>query len=143
MHVFAASLVLRIWGGAGFAKKVRLRATLGTFGMMPRSHRDLWQLFRSGLTGQRTMKHSPVFENALKACRTRLAERPDFQPLKSIEKQLEYLIELDQGKRSDWQLMQNLNLGLLAVREFEPDDMEFAELIYQATHAAEEVRFGR
>jgi hypothetical protein len=60
--------------------------------------------------------------------------------LLSIEKQLEYLIDLEEGRCSDRSLMANLNLGLLAARELEPDDMELANLIYQVTESAKSMK---
>jgi hypothetical protein len=88
------------------------------------------------------VKYSPLFKQALAECRKRLADQPDFQPLRSIEKQLQYLIDLDEG-RADFSLVANLNLGLLAVREFEPHDMAFANLLYEVTDSVEKMRFKR
>jgi len=81
-----------------------------------------------------------LFKQTLEKCQERLKQSPDSQPLRSIEKQLEYLIDLEAGRRSDVQLMANLNLGLLAARELEPHDMELANLIYDVTKAVKEMK---
>jgi hypothetical protein len=50
------------------------------------------------------------------------------------------LIDIEEGRRSDFQLLANLNFGLLAARELEPHDMELANLIYDVTKAVKEMR---
>jgi hypothetical protein len=84
------------------------------------------------------MSRLPLFKQTLFECQKRLKMSPDSQPLRSIEKQLEYLIDLEEGRRVDVQLIANLNLGLLAARELEPHDMELANLIYDVTKAVKE-----
>jgi hypothetical protein len=81
-----------------------------------------------------------LLRRALDECRKRRTKMPEFQPLLSIEKQLEYLIELENGQRSDTQRMADLNLGLLAARELEPGDMELANLIYDVTAEVKEMK---
>jgi hypothetical protein len=76
-----------------------------------------------------------LFKKALEECRKRLKETPNLRPLISIEKQLEYLIDLEEGRRTDTELMANLNLGIVAVRELEPHDIKLANLIYDVTEA--------
>jgi len=89
------------------------------------------------------MRHTPIFKEALEQCRKRLAENPNFPPLNSIEEQLKYLIAVDEGKQTDLSRLKDINLGLLAVREFEPHDMEFAKLLHDVSYRVEEMRFGR
>ncbi len=89
------------------------------------------------------MKPSPIFKQALEECRKRLTAEPNFPPLQSIEKQLEYLVELDEGRSADVNRLQDINLGLLAVREFEPHDMQFARLLHEVSRRVEEIKFGR
>ena len=89
------------------------------------------------------MKYTPTFKRALELCKKRLEESPTFPPLRAIEKQLEYLIELDEGRRADFERLQEINLGLLAAREFEPHDMEFANQMYEVMDAVDNLKFGR
>ena len=86
------------------------------------------------------MNNLLLYKKTLELCRERLKQAPTFQPLRSIEKQLEYLIDLEEGRRSDFERLADLNLGLLAAREFEPHDMEFANLIYDVTEAAKKMK---
>jgi hypothetical protein len=81
-----------------------------------------------------------LLKHTLEVCQQRRTQRPNSQPLLSIEKQLEYLIALEQGQRSDTELISNLNLGLLAARELEPHDMELANLIYDVTEAIKQIK---
>lgn len=86
------------------------------------------------------MNRLSLFKKALELCRERLKKSPTPQPLRSIEKQLEYLIDLEEGRRSDVERMADLNLGLLAARELEPQDMELADLIYDVTAAVKQMK---
>jgi hypothetical protein len=81
------------------------------------------------------MNRVSLFKKVLDECRKRHKKSPDFRLIISIEKQLEYLIDLEEGRRTDTELMANLNLGLLAARELEPHDMGLANLIYDVTEA--------
>jgi len=89
------------------------------------------------------MNRLSLFKHTLEVCQQRRKQWPNSQPLLSIEKQLEYLIALEQGQRSDIELISNLNLGLLAARELEPHDMELANLIYDVTEAVKQMKFGK
>jgi hypothetical protein len=86
------------------------------------------------------MNRITLFKKTLELCRERLKQSPTPQPLRSIEKQLEYLIDLEEGRRSDVERMADLNLGLLAARELEPHDMELANLIYNVTEAVKQMK---
>ena len=76
------------------------------------------------------MKRTELFQHALEECLRHLAAHPDFRPLKSIENQLRYLLDLVEGRRQDRDLLATINLGLLAAREIETMDMQFANLLY-------------
>ena len=49
---------------------------------------------------------------------------------RSISIQLEYLIDLEEGRRSDRERLDDINIGVQTVREIEPDDI-LAPLLYQ------------
>jgi hypothetical protein len=89
------------------------------------------------------MNRLSLFKQTLEACQKRRIQRPNSRPLLSIENQLEYLVALEQGQRSDAELISNLNLGLLAARELEPHDMELANLIYDVTEAVKQMEFDK
>jgi hypothetical protein len=86
------------------------------------------------------MNRLSLFKKTLEMCRARLKKSSTSQPLHSIEKQLEYLIDLEEGRRSDIERMADLNLGLLAARELEPHDMELANLVYDVTQAVKQMK---
>lgn len=86
------------------------------------------------------MNRLQLFKQTLEVCQKRLKQSPRSQPLTSIEKQLEYLIDLEEGRSLDVYLRTNLNLGLLAARELEPHDMKLANLICDVTEAVNQMK---
>lgn len=77
-------------------------------------------------------RHKNNIERALATCRSRLREKPNHLPLQIAEDQLSYLLACLSGKGSSNKELAEINVGLLAVREFESHDMELAEQIYEA-----------
>jgi hypothetical protein len=80
------------------------------------------------------MKHD-LIKRALDLTKVRLNATSEtdtrYAPLKSVEAQLEYLHKLAIGERDDLSLLPTICVGLIAVRELEPDDMELANLLYE------------
>lgn len=77
------------------------------------------------------MTRSRLFRAALELA-TRLRSRvPGGAAVQSAIGQLEYLIELDQGARTDRERLSDIIIGVLAVREIEPLDHELADVLYQ------------
>ena len=74
---------------------------------------------------------SKTLKTALAECRKRLVVEPEFQPLRSIETQLKYLIEITDGAKVDRSRLNEITIGRYAAREFETRDMSFANLLYQ------------
>ncbi len=68
--------------------------------------------------------------DALERTEQRIAERPDLVPLISIQKQLEYLINFNNGA-VDGSRLKDINVGLVAVREIENWDDDLAGLLYK------------
>lgn len=64
---------------------------------------------------------------ALSRCKTAYKENPLFFPFKSIIHQLEYLIDLEEGKTKDLTLLRKIKIGWIAAREL--DGYENQELI--------------
>jgi hypothetical protein len=54
-----------------------------------------------------------------------------FQPLLSIEKQIQYLIDLTENNTHDHSQLKDIIIDVYAAREFEDRDMEFANLLYK------------
>ena len=56
----------------------------------------------------------------------RLELAPDFPIFKSIEAQLKYLLSILEGVSKDRSRLKEINVGVLAVREFEESALELA-----------------
>ena len=76
-------------------------------------------------------KEIQTLKTALDECRKLLATNPQFQPLLSIEAQLQYLIGIAEGQVSDRSRLNEIIIGVYAAREFEDRDMNFANLLYE------------
>lgn len=83
------------------------------------------------------LRHKDNIERALATCRSRLKEKPSYLPLQIAEEQLSCLLACLAGKETRTEKLSEINVGLLAVREFEPHDMELAEQIYEALEVKE------
>ena len=83
------------------------------------------------------MTRSQLFAQALSGCQRLLATYPAHPPLQSAVAQLEYLIALESGARSDRHQLRDINIGLLTVRELEVLDPELADTLYAVSEQAE------
>ena len=63
-------------------------------------------------------------------CLELLDVNPGFAPLLSIKAQLEYLIQIADGRSTDRSRLKEIIVGQYAAREFEDRDMEFANMLY-------------
>ena len=77
------------------------------------------------------MKDIVLLTKLLVECEAKLRKNPNFRPLTIVKEEVNYLIALMEGKTQDRSNLANIQIGLLAVREFEATDPEFAELIFQ------------
>jgi len=93
--------------------------------------RLLW-LFRlvAGVAMSAPVAFESNLTDALERTEQRIAERPDLVPLISIQKQLEYLINFNNGA-VDGSRLKDINVGLVAVREIENWDDNLAGLLYK------------
>ncbi len=78
-------------------------------------------------------KRVELFQKALHDLRDLIRQYPNLPPLHSIEKQLEYLIELEEGKRSDGERLSEITLGVITAREVEDLDMKLADTLHQVS----------
>jgi len=67
-------------------------------------------------------------------------QRSDDYALRSVTKQLEYLIEFSAGKRNDRERLKDITIGILTVREIEVLDAGLAEKLYQVDDEVEQMR---
>ncbi len=72
-----------------------------------------------------------IIKKALVSCKNKLKESPTFQPLRSIEIQLQYLYDLANGKKIDSYRLNEIIIGVYAAKEVECRDMDFANLLYE------------
>jgi hypothetical protein len=77
-----------------------------------------------------------LFEQGLARCRALLLKHSDSRALRSIEKQIEFLIDLEMGRTSEVGRLQEITIGVLTAREVEPLDEEVAELLYEVASEA-------
>ena len=71
-----------------------------------------------------------IFQQALIGCQKLGQQFPSNPLLTSAQIQLQYLIDLEQGKRQDWERLNDISLGLITVREIEGVDDALANWIY-------------
>jgi hypothetical protein len=82
-----------------------------------------------------------ILKSCLAQCETRLKYNSQKQPLLIIKEVVEELISIVQGKlEAPANMEENNKIGLFAVREFEPHDMEFANSIYKVVEVNNELR---
>jgi len=72
----------------------------------------------------------------------RLAAAPAFDLFESIAAQLAYLEGLADGTNTDRSLLSKVNVGLLAVREFEESDPDLATALKRVQFIADQMRKG-
>lgn len=78
-----------------------------------------------------------LFREALRRCTELVGRFPDVKFLESVKRQLEFLIDLDEGKRTDRANIKRLSIGIIAVREVEDLDSELYDLLIQAASEAD------
>jgi hypothetical protein len=77
-----------------------------------------------------------LLEKGQQKCRELLSEFPRSIALKSVAKQIEYLIGLEQGMHCDRSRLNEITIGVLTAREIEQLDADVAEIFYQIASAA-------
>jgi hypothetical protein len=75
-----------------------------------------------------------------KCARDRMYRIQSEPAAQSICKQLDYLIELEEGRRSDYSRLHDIIIGVLTVREIETVDDACAELLYRVTEEVEAMK---
>ncbi len=77
-----------------------------------------------------------LFQKALFDLHELIRQYPDLPPLRSVEKQLEYLIDLEEGKRNDRERLGEITLGVITAREIEDLDMKVADTLHKVISEA-------
>ncbi len=83
------------------------------------------------------MTRRELFGRAIAGCATFRNKFPNDEAIVSIIKQLNYLIELEEGVCDDRGRLKDIIIGVLTVREIEPLDETLADVLYEV---AEEVQ---
>jgi hypothetical protein len=77
-----------------------------------------------------------VFGAALHEVISLQAQYPNDPSIRSIVAQLQYLIELEEGRRTDRERLNDIVIGILTIREIQQLDSSVADMLY---HVEEEV----
>lgn len=81
------------------------------------------------------MKKIQLANEAIKLTNERLAVAADFQILKSVKAQLEYILDSFQKNKIPTDVEKDrVTLGVLAVREFEDNDSEYADILEKVSY---------
>ncbi|MCG9647892.1 immunity protein Tsi6 family protein [Vibrio brasiliensis] len=86
-------------------------------------------------------KDISTIEEALSACQKRIKKYPSFSLLLSIERQIVYVRAVVEGSEKDKSRLNELTLGVYAVREFFDTDREFAELLVDVNDIANKLKY--
>lgn len=78
--------------------------------------------------------------DALIRCKVAYAKNPLLFPFQAIICQLEYLIDLEDGKTNDLSLLKNIKIGWIAVRELDGyEDDELINLLCKISRESEKI----
>ena len=82
-----------------------------------------------------------ILRNCLEHCETRLRRDNTNRPLLIIKEVVSSILSVAMGEaKASPGMEENNKIGLFAVREFEPHDMEFANCIYKVIEINDELR---
>lgn len=79
-----------------------------------------------------------IFLATLERCKIAYEKNPLLFPFKAIIQQLEYLIDLNDGKTNDLSLLKNIKIGWIAVRELDGyEDQQLIDMLCAISREAE------
>lgn len=81
-----------------------------------------------------------LFEKAESEIQMLIEQYPMIEQFQSVKSQLEYLIDIETGKRNDYERLEDVNIGLITVREIEDRNMDIANLMYEVTSEVEKMK---
>ncbi len=93
--------------------------------------------------GKMTISHTrkQLIEKALFKSREVKLKFPTYFFWDTLERQLEYLLDLAENKTCDKSKLKNMTIGILTVREIEGLDEELSDSLYQVADMAEKMRW--
>lgn len=77
-----------------------------------------------------------LLQNGKAKCYDLLSKYPNSVALQSVAKQIEYLINLEEGAQSDRSRLKDITIGVLTAREIEQLDEDVAEIFYKIASAS-------
>jgi hypothetical protein len=86
------------------------------------------------------MKRLKILNTAHVAMENLRAAHPHDAAVVSVCKQLDYLLELAEGKREDRERLNDIIIGVLTMREIEPLDQDAAELLYLVVEEVDKMK---
>ncbi len=86
------------------------------------------------------MNRVQLFTYALEQLSAFRREFPELDVCKSIQLQLEFLRDFDPNDVPQRLRLNDIIIGVLAAREIEPRDSEFAETLYEVAEAVESMK---
>lgn len=89
------------------------------------------------------MNRIEVLEGALKTCESLMQEDQTAGPFDYIAVQLRYIIALLKGHNVDTARLKDINLGLVAIREFDTRFPKFADQLMEVEKIVDSLRYGR
>jgi hypothetical protein len=89
------------------------------------------------------MNKNEIIERALQECESLMKQHPTCSPLEYVAVQLRYLKGLLAGEHSDKSRLKDINVGLIAVREFSTRFPDFTEQLFAVAKVVDDMRYGR
>lgn len=89
------------------------------------------------------MNRIQLIEAALRDCELLMLKNPAGGPFDYVAIQLRYLLDLLKGDQKDRSRLKDINVGLIAIREFDTRFPEFADKLMEIEKVVDDMRFGR
>ncbi|MDZ4299115.1 MAG: immunity protein Tsi6 family protein [Moraxellaceae bacterium] len=84
-----------------------------------------------------------IVSKAKARCGDLLVSSPTFYPLRSVMEQLLYIEIALNDRLADRSKLDDVNIGLFAVREFEDRAPDFAEMLYEVEDVVTQMKVGK
>jgi len=89
------------------------------------------------------MNRIKILEDALKTCESLMQQDQTAGPFDYVAVQLRYIIALLKGENVDKARLKDINVGLVAIREFNTRFSEFADQLMEVEKIVDALRYGR
>lgn len=89
------------------------------------------------------MNKIEIIQTALQECEALMRQNPSAGPFDYVAVQLRYLLGLVKGEINDKSRLKDINIGLIAIREFDTRFPEFADRLMKIESIVEDLRYSR